>query len=110
MYSVVTSMNRAPCSASRRASRQPCPNRPVLYFASFSRLQRRSNAFAAGELEQPVRVLERPPQTLALVLAAILADRTRGHQLLVLLIALLETLLADILVRPGAGRGIFRDR
>ena len=30
MYSVVTSMNRAPTSASRRASRQPSPNRPAI--------------------------------------------------------------------------------
>jgi hypothetical protein len=66
MYSVVTSMNRAPTSVSRRASRQPRPNRAAIaaspvslsgstsggrYFRklSFGSVER-SNAAAAGEL------------------------------------------------------------
>ena len=88
MYSEVTSTNRTPFRRDRRASRQPSPNRPVLY-ASYdsSRLQRKVECFRGRRLEQSMRVVERAHKTLPLIVAAIAHNRTLGRKFLEIFVA-----------------------
>ena len=110
MYSVVTSTNRAPASTSRRASRQPRPNRPVLYWSKTCFLfQRQIERLLVLRAQQPVGGIERAEHRLLLVVARVLGLRACGNQLLVKTVAILKSAGVHSLGRPHGQRRIFRE-